>query len=178
MTELQDLLNKLSPQQLNFVAARLDTKTDKEAADIAGIPVATVYSWANKVDVDRAVNLAKQDILAVARARLQQNVNQAVDTLIAGLKQKKGLTALRSACEILDRAGLVKGSSLDITSQGGRIGREDTYTWDQRIAVFAQIVEMAQAEEEARQSGTPEELAIAKAERAAATKKFEARYSS
>lgn len=85
MTDLPGLLAGLSPEQRRFVAVRLETTTDAEAARRCRIPVRTVYQWPNLTDVRRAVELATLDAVEHGRDRLRRLVGAAVDALEAEL---------------------------------------------------------------------------------------------
>ncbi len=55
--QLNSVLRRLTSAQLQFVAARLYTDTDAEAAEAIGVPAATVYNWPNKALVNEAVTM-------------------------------------------------------------------------------------------------------------------------
>lgn len=102
---LAEVLKKLTADQLRFVAARLNTNTDKAAAESAGIPQQTVYNWPNKEDVNEAVRLAGMDTIEVARERLRRLLLKAVDVLDEEMDAGKP-KRLDAAKEAFDRGGL------------------------------------------------------------------------
>ena len=115
--ELVELLKTFSAEQLDFVAQRILHKKDNEAAEAAGLDINTVYHWANKQDVNRAVILAKLDTVQVAREKLRRLTPKAVDVLDDEMEKgrKRRLDAAR---DVLDRTGIESTKNVDITSGG------------------------------------------------------------
>ena len=113
--EWDAILKTLTQIQIEFVRKRLDTVSDKEAAEAIGIAPSTTYGWPNKKAVNRAVQLARLGSLELAREALSRLALKAVGVLDKEMDDGKKLDA---ACEVLDRAGLVARKELDVTSGG------------------------------------------------------------
>lgn len=111
--ELAEVLKQLTADQLRFVAARLNTNTDKAAAESVGIPPQTVYNWPNKGDIAEAVRLAQMDTVEVARERLRRLLLRAIDVLDEEMETDKP-KRLDAAKEVFDRGGLPPTQKLDI----------------------------------------------------------------
>jgi len=139
-SELSGILKQLTADQLKFVAARLNARTDKDAAETIGIPSQTVYNWSNKSAVDEAVKLAQLDTIEVARERLRRLLVTAIDVIEDEMKED-GKHRLDAAKEVFDRVGLAIVRALDITSGGKSIfdleewkrNRQDRLTEAQEI---------------------------------------------
>jgi len=116
-SELSGILKQLTADQLKFVAARLNARTDKEAAESIGIPSQTVYNWSNKAEIDEAVKLAQLDTIEVARERLRRLLITAIDVVEEEMAEDKK-RRLDAAKEVFDRAGVAILQVLDITSGG------------------------------------------------------------
>lgn len=82
---LRELLRDLTMTQLRFVIARLEAKTDKDAAEVIGISPATVKSWENKKLVDEAVSLMRLDGMITALEIRRRNLAKAMAVKAAGL---------------------------------------------------------------------------------------------
>ena len=119
-SELSGILKQLTADQLKFVAARLNARTDKDAAETIGIPSQTVYNWSNKSAVDEAVKLAQLDTIEVARERLRRLLVTAIDVVEDEMGEDKK-RRLDAAKEVFDRAGVAILQVLDITSGGKSI---------------------------------------------------------
>ena len=74
--ELQKVLDKLSFDQLRFVVARQDFKTDKEAAESLDMKPDTVYHWGP--EVKQAVQLMANDGLIMAHHIRRKNLAKAM----------------------------------------------------------------------------------------------------
>lgn len=133
--ELLTLLKTLSQAQVEFVAARLGTKSDKEAAQAIGIPPDTAYKWPNKSVINQILRLAVLNNLEVARERLSRLTLKAVGVLD---KEMDGDKPLPPACEVLDRAGLAARRELDVTTAGRPL--DVRYTDEQRKALILDIL--------------------------------------
>ncbi len=104
---LADMLKMLTPLQLDYVAARINTQTDKAAADKLGIHPTTISKWPNLADVQTCVSLAKQDGVILATEKLRRAASLAVDTIIDEMQARRGSSKrLDAAQTILDRLGV------------------------------------------------------------------------
>ena len=140
-SDLEQILAVLSSRQLSFVTARLFCATDKAAAEKIGVPVSTVYNWPNKKTVDEAVRLSRLRNFPLAEARLRSVLSDAVAIIheIALGDDKK--LALSAAAELLDRGGLIKGTSLDVTTKGEKLS--GAFSDDERRALIAGLLSRA-----------------------------------
>lgn len=134
--ELAALLKTLTQKQIAFVIARLNTKSDKKAAEAIGIPPDTVYKWSNKRDVNHVIQLAMLSSLEIAREQLSRLTPKAVGVLD---KAMDGDKKLKAACEVLDRGGLAVKGQLDVTTGGEKLG--GGFTDDQRFALLIALAE-------------------------------------
>jgi len=104
---LADMLKMLTPLQLDYVAARINTQTDKAAADKLGIHPTTISKWPNLADVQTCVSLAKRDGVILATEKLRRAASLAVDTIIDEMQARRGSSKrLEAAQTILDRLGV------------------------------------------------------------------------
>lgn len=121
--KLLEILKTLSPLQLEFVAARLVTQSDKDAALQIGISPDSVYNWPNKADINEAVRLAKIDSVNVAREKLRRLACEAVDAVAKEMRGTRN--RLPAALAILDRVGLIVINRHELTgARGGPIRTE------------------------------------------------------
>jgi len=103
--ELQEILSRASPTQIRWVIARLDAKTDAEAARRVGLDRSTVCQWENKAELDRAVNLLLQNAAMAGLAMLEQGLIEAAGVLLSSLRASDPWVRLRAAEIIWNRAG-------------------------------------------------------------------------
>ena len=118
MNGFVEVLKALTPQQLDFVAARLSAKNDKEAAESTGISPDVVYNWRNKEQVNLAVKLGKVDGVLLGREKLRRIVIKAVQVLEEEMEPGKK-QRLAAAREVLDRAGISKLRKVALTDPTG-----------------------------------------------------------
>ena len=103
--ELQTILRQLSPAQIEFVIARADSDTDKEAARVCGILYNTVLNWSRtsaKKLVDRAVQLMKYDGVITAMELRRRNLARAMAVKVAGLESRNERVRQACATEIIE----------------------------------------------------------------------------
>lgn len=136
--ELQELLRTLSENQLRFVSARMNTGTDKEAAQRCDLNPDSIYNWPNKADVNRCVQLARLDGINVAREELRRGASEAVQALIGELKGKRAIDA---AVAILDRVGLEAGQNVNVGAN------------DKALALFAALARIRENSGETEDDG-------------------------
>ena len=120
---LADMLKMLTPLQLDYVAARINTQTDKTAADKLGIHPTTISKWPNLADVQTCISLAKQDGVILATEKLRRAASLAVDTIIDEMQARRGSSKrLDAAQTILDRLGVdVKQTIKQQVEQAGTV---------------------------------------------------------
>ncbi len=136
--ELEEILLKLTPNQIQFVRERLSTTSDAEAARQTGITPNATYNWDNRELVKQAIKLAQADVIKFALARLKQGAAQAIDVILDEMQNPRGNSnRLRAATEVLDRVGLPRG--LDLTT-GGESFVLSKQERDDSMAKFAEIL--------------------------------------
>jgi hypothetical protein len=102
-SELEQVLDTLSTEQIRFVVARQEFSTDKEAAEAIGIKPNTVYQWKNKgALVDDAVRLMALDGVVVASRVRRRNLAKAMMVKVAGLDSKDERMRQSTATEIIE----------------------------------------------------------------------------
>jgi hypothetical protein len=86
-TDLEQIFDKLSIDQIRFVIARADTTTDKEAAQIAKLNYNSVRTWPREIKdlVDRATLLMAQDGLVTALHLRRRALARAMAIKLRGL---------------------------------------------------------------------------------------------
>jgi len=142
MREFAEALKTLTPQQLDFVAARLNAKSDKEAAESVGVSPDVAYSWRNKEQVNLAVKLGKVDGVLLAREKLRRLVYAAACVLEdeMGDDKKRRLEAAR---EVLDRTGIEKLKKIALTDPTGQEEFKG-FTDSERAARVAALLQIGQ----------------------------------
>lgn len=84
--QLEQVLDKLSIDQIRFIVARQQFSTDKEAAEEVELKPDTVYQWKHKgVPIEDAVRLMALDGLVVAQHIRRKNLAKAMLVKVAGL---------------------------------------------------------------------------------------------
>lgn len=120
--ELKEILDMLTPKQLEYLSHRIHCQSDKEAAERVGIAQQTMYNWPNKQQVNRAVQLALIErtttAMELGRKRLESMVPKALAVIETHLQSGRGQIKLKAALEVLNRTGMIPGSAVDITSGG------------------------------------------------------------
>ena len=119
VNDLSMLLKGLTALQLGFVRERLVAKTDAEAARKIGIVPETASRWkAAGAPIDEIMHLARMDSVEVAQEELRRLATKAVTVVEEEMDKKRGVKRLDAALAVLDRVGIVKGQSVDVTSGG------------------------------------------------------------
>jgi len=118
VSELAQLLKGLSPEQLDWVQARLVCQTNADACRKAQVVEGTYYRWKREgVPLDEIVNLAKSDSVLLAAERLRRLTSKAVTVLDEEMDNRR--SRLDAAKEVLDRAGLPKTSKQEVSGKDG-----------------------------------------------------------
>ena len=102
---LKSLLSKLSMTQIRFIIARLETKTDKEAAAVIDISPSTVKSWnssGDKAIIDQAIDAMRFDGMITAVEIRRRNLAKAMAVKVAGLDCDDEVTRQKVATEIIE----------------------------------------------------------------------------
>jgi len=97
---LDEILAKLSKDQIRFVVALQDYPTKKDAAQSIGIQPNTVYGWNG--EIDEAVQLMAQERLEAAQALRRHALMKAIAVKIAGLDSDNELVRQKAATEIIE----------------------------------------------------------------------------
>lgn len=99
---IEEILSTLLPDQLRFIVARLQTRTDKAAAEEIGIAPDTVYGWPNKDQMDEAILLINAEPIDAAREIRKKNLVKAMMVKAKGLDSKDERLAQAAATEIIE----------------------------------------------------------------------------
>lgn len=102
-TKINDLLADATPEQRKWVAARVQLRSDAEAARKIGVRAETVCRWQNKTRLDQAVAELTTDACLGARFVLADAVLDAAKVKVEGLRSSKEQIQQDAATEILDR---------------------------------------------------------------------------
>ena len=101
--ELQQVLDKLTIDQIRFIVARQQFSTDKEAAIEIGVKPDTVYQWKHKgIPIDEAVRLMAVDGLVVAQHVRRKALSKAMLVKVGGLDSDQERTRQSAATEIIE----------------------------------------------------------------------------
>jgi phage terminase large subunit len=100
--KLKTTLHGLSMTQIRFVIARLECKSDKDAAEAIQISANTVKQWDNKAEVDEAVKLMRFDGIVTALEIRRRNLAKAMAVKVAGLESDSEKIRQESATEIIE----------------------------------------------------------------------------
>lgn len=100
--ELQEVLNKLTPEQIRFVIARVDTTTDKEAAQAVGIRPNQISKWKRSQPIDEAVHLMIYDGLTTALHIRRRSLAKAMAIKAEGLDSRDEKLRQSVATEIVE----------------------------------------------------------------------------
>lgn len=101
-TEYQDILNGLTTNQLRFLVARLDAKSDAEAARMIGMDEKTPVRWPEKKQLDRALELAAYDGAVLALTMRRKTLPKAMAVKIAGLESKDERIRQAASTELIE----------------------------------------------------------------------------
>ena len=145
-TELEELLQTLTVDQLRYVAVRPFAKTITEAAEEIGIARETIYKWDNKDDVDRAVTLMMSDGVMVAREMLRRNLPKAIKVKTEGLDLSDDRLKQSVATEIIEwlLGKAPQQVKADVTT---RQEKPDFDSWDvDELQQFIQLLRKAGVE--------------------------------
>ena len=96
-------LPHLSAIQWQFVAARLQTRTDKEAAESIGIDDKTPPRWANKPEINDLIAGLRRDAAVGVVAFLNQAALTAAVKVYDSMNSGDASVSLRAAQDVLDR---------------------------------------------------------------------------
>jgi len=119
-TDLAQMLDSLTPDQLRFVTERSNYRSDTAACKGLKIGRSTLASWKQDVPIDEIIRLMALDVLTVAREKLKRAVTSAVDVMIEDVEKGRKHSQIRqkAAQDILDRNGVTAPKQVDVTSGG------------------------------------------------------------
>jgi hypothetical protein len=102
--QLAAILDQLSTDQIRFVIARQEFKTDKEAAESIDLKPDTVYHWKSRegAPLNEAVRLMAGDGLVIAQHLRRRNLAKAMAVKVAGLDSKDERMRQGIATEIIE----------------------------------------------------------------------------
>lgn len=102
-SELRQVLEMLTTDQLRFVVARQEYSTDKEAAEAIGVRPNTVSQWKYAgAPIDEAVRLMAADGLITAQVIRRKALAKAMAVKVAGLDDGKPEVRQRVSTEIIE----------------------------------------------------------------------------
>ena len=102
-SELEQVLERLSTEQIRFVVARQEFSTDKEAAEAIGLKPQSVSQWKNKgFPIDEAVRLMALDGVVVATKIRRRNLAKAMMVKVAGMDSRDERVRQSVATEIIE----------------------------------------------------------------------------
>ena len=125
--QLSQVLDRLTTDQIRFIAARQEHSTDKDAAKAIGIKPDTVYQWTHKgVPIAEAVRLMAFDGLVTALHIRRKNLLKAMLVKVAGLDSKEERIRQSVATEVIEwETGKATQKSELTGKDGGPIQTED-----------------------------------------------------
>ena len=103
-TDLEQILEKLSTDQIRFVIARIDTVTDKEAAERTNLNYGSIKQWPKerKELIDQACRLMAQDGLVTALHLRRRALARAMEVKLRGLDSRDERIRQAVATEIIE----------------------------------------------------------------------------
>lgn len=110
------ILDQATTVQRRYVLELLLEGSPSAACKKIGIHRTTPYKWDNLPELDEAVDLILMDNIEAAQMALEGLIMEAIRALRGGLRHRS--TAIGAANSILDRAGVVRQSAVDVTSGG------------------------------------------------------------
>jgi len=96
---------RLTQKQYRFLAELPFCETEGEAAKKAGVSKHTPGRWKKEPAFAAAFAQWQSNDMEMRRARLEQGVAKAIETMLALLGARDKRVALKAATELLDRAG-------------------------------------------------------------------------
>lgn len=122
--KLDTILTQLTKDQLRFIVAMQEYPTKDAAAKAIRISPRTVYEW--PPIVDEAARLLALDSLQAARSLRKRNLVKAMGVKAAGLNSKDEKVRQSAATEIIEWELGKAEQRTDITTQGEKLGTDDT----------------------------------------------------
>ena len=114
--ELKEVLLRLTPDQARFVLKRATAKTDKEAAEKAGVSTHSVRSWRKtKPDFNLATRLVFAKPIEAALLRLERVAVEAIEVIADFLYHDKAHIRLNAATTLCKFIGLGTTRHLEVS---------------------------------------------------------------
>lgn len=145
VNDLATICRMLTTEELEFLAARLQTDTDRAAAEMVNRSPSTVSRYPHKNLIDEALRLVMLDGVTVAAEIIRRAATRAAEVKIDGLKVRDMRLRQAVASEILDRVGLIVEQRVDVTSKGEKIGGADGIPDENRMAAAMAVYERIRA---------------------------------
>lgn len=104
-SRLSEIESQLTLTQLRFLVARVECKSDKEAAEMIGVTPAAVKSWnadGSKELIDEALKLMVHDGIVTALEIRRRNLARAMAVKASGLDSNDERIRQASATEIIE----------------------------------------------------------------------------
>ena len=102
--DLRSLLRGMSPEQKRFISKRPWCNSNREAAELAEVPIDTVNGWRKRgIPIDKAVGLLADDGVIMADEILRDGLATAAHVKVAGLESEDERIQQQASTEILDR---------------------------------------------------------------------------
>lgn len=133
----------LTAVQWRFVAARLSSRSDREAAEAIGIHPTTAAAWPNKKEINALLESIARDATQAAAAMLGQHALDAVTTVLESMQSEDAAVRLRAAQDVLDRT---MGKAIQRNELRGALAIQDEHDnlsddeLQRRLVVLAQGV--------------------------------------
>ena len=103
MDDLIAKLEKLRPEELDYVMAKSSNNSIASACKAAGLSESTVYRWDNRDELDALATALRLDRHIEVELKLRKALPDAVQVVIDGLIERRYDTKFKAAVEILDR---------------------------------------------------------------------------
>jgi hypothetical protein len=103
MDDLIRKLQELRPEELDYVMARSSNNSIAAACKAADLSQSTFYRWDNREELDSLAFALRLDRHIEVELKLPDALPEAVETIIAGLQERRYDTKFKAAVEILDR---------------------------------------------------------------------------
>lgn len=97
-------LSGFTPEQVQFITARLVSRTDKEAAEKCGINPKSPYKWENKAAINAYIESVLHDRVKAVRDSLEYASTLAVNTVVKLMKSPDDAIRLRAAQMIIEQS--------------------------------------------------------------------------
>lgn len=118
---LYRLLSTMSINQLRFIAQRLTTKSNKDAALAIGMEARSWSNWSNMDDINKAITLLQTNQIFLAQYMLQQQGASILSAMIDMFYDTEDISLrLKIGRDLLNRLGMVpptRKESVSFTKQ-------------------------------------------------------------